>query len=80
MPLCLLALVLTTHAYERPIRRIQVFEQEDNGVTQGDNSVMDDNEPKETEHKPFKIIEQEHEKLVTVVKRVSATSYCAFCI
>lgn len=80
MHLCLLALVLTTHAYEQTAtRRVQVFDEVDTGVDQGDNTVnsaMDnmDNEPKETEHKPFKIVEREHEKLVTIVKKV-----CTFC-
>lgn len=72
MHLCLLALVLTTHAFGRTAqRRVQIFDEVDSGVTQGDNSVMDDNEPRETEHKPLKIVETEHEKLVTIIKKVS---------
>lgn len=73
MHLCLLALVLTTHAYEQTAsRRVQVFDEVDKDVAEGDNTVSGamDNEPKETEHKPLKIVEQEHEKLITIVKKV----------
>lgn len=71
VPLCLLVLVVTTHADNYATRRVQVYDEVDNGVTQGENTVMD-NEPKETEHNPFKIVEREHERLVTVIKKVRA--------
>lgn len=71
VPLCLLVLVVTTHADNYATRRVQVYDEVDDGVTQGENTVMD-NEPKETEHNPFKIVEREHERLVTVVKKVRA--------
>lgn len=73
MKLCLFLLVLTTHAADEATKRIQVFDDVDKAVSTGQNTVLDfqrDTEPRQTEHQPIKVAEIEHEKLVTVIKRV----------
>lgn len=60
---------MTHAAPDEASKRIQVFDDFDKTVSSGDNTVID-TEQRQTEHQPFRIVETENEKLITIIKRV----------
>lgn len=60
---------MTHAAPDEASKRIQVFDDVDKVVSSGENTVTD-TEPIQTEQQPFRIVETEKEKLITIIKRV----------